>query len=270
MADNTYVPTGAHLDVSLTAEEKKLVDVYKKQWEKASAKGDTAGMATAHEAAELVRANSSNPYSGGRDGSEFMPLAMPPDSGNSNGISSNGGAPSGYAAAALPPAQSYEDYIRAIYAAQEELALEQLKSQYEQNVLELDSRASKIPAGYTAARNSAGGDSEIAKSAFNERAAAYGLSSGAGSQAALSMNSALLGSFASISKAEADALGEVELLRAELQAAYSSSISKAIAENNLERASALYRELVRLDDANYARALAQASENYREYQSAKA
>jgi len=226
-------------------------------------------MAAAHAAAEFVRANSSYPYSGGGDGSEYNPIFTRRDNDTSFHNNITDVIDTNYAATTLPKAQSMEAYINAIYAAQEDLALEQLRSQYEQNVLELDSTATKIPSEYTTARNSASGDNEIAKSAFNERAAAHGLSSGTGTQATLSMNNALLGNLAAISGAEADAMSKVDLMRAQLQTAYSANISKAIAENNLEKAAALYKELVRLDEAEYTRALAQANENYRAYQTAK-
>ena len=276
MANSTYVPTGTHFDAWLTPEEKRIVEGYQQQWVAANAAGDVLGMSAAHTAAELIRANSANPYSGGGDGSEFIPLAVPADRNNGlNGSSSERYGTgfveenAGYKAAELPKAQSMENYINALYAAQEDLALEQLRSQYEQNVLELDSTSAKIPAEYATARNIASTDNEIVKSAFNERAAAHGLSSGTGTQATLSMNNALLGNLASISTAEADAIGKVELTRNQLKAAYSSNITKAIAENNLEKAAALYKELARLDEAEFSRALAQANENYRAYQTIK-
>ena len=266
MAEGTYTPTGTHLDAWLTAEEKRLIDGHKRQWEAANESGNAEGMAAAHAAAELVRAGSSNPYSGGGDGSEFIPLALPVDKNDRSGGYMDGHGNPGYEAATLPKAQSMEEYIKAIYAAQEDLVIEQMKSQYEQNVLELDSAAAKIPVEYTRARNSASGDNEIAKSAFNERAAARGLNSGTGTQAMLSMNNALLGSLATISSAEANALSQAELMRVQLQTAYSSNMAKAISENNLEKAAALYKELVRLDEEAFTRTLAQASENYRAYQ----
>ena len=254
MADSIYTTTVPHVDAPLTAEEKKLMDGYMLQWEAANAAGNALSMAEAHAAAELIRAKSVN-----------LPSVTAAKSSNGKQTVSYG-----YRAAALPKAQSMESYINAIYAAQENLALEQLRAQYEQNVLELDRASAKIPEEYAAARNSVSSNSEIAKAAFNERAAAHGLSSGTGAQATLSMNNALLGNLSSISSAEADAMSGVALSRNQLQAAYSSNISKAIAENNLEKASALYKELVRLDEAEYSRALAQANENYRAYQTAKA
>ena len=253
MANNLYTPAATYFDTSLSSAEKNLVDS-SKPGKAVNAAGNADGMAAAHEKAELLRTKSTNQTSGGSD-----TVRQNPD------IFSVG-----YRAATLPKAQSMEAYINAIYSAQEELALDRLKSQYAQNVLELDNASAKIPAEYMRARNRTSSDNEIAKSAFNERAAARGLSSGAGTQATLSMNNALLGGLASISASEADALSKVELSRMQLQTAYSSNISKAIAENNLEKASALYKELVRLDQAEYTRALAQANENYRAYQTIKA
>lgn len=279
MADSTYVSTGTHHDASLNAEEKARIAECKEGWAKATAAGDTAGADAWHAKAEAIRAASATPYSGGDDGSEFNRIDIPSASGEAafGGIESRGtydgggdkSVSSGYSAAALPKAQDMQSYINEIYKAQEDLALERLRSEYEQNVLELDSKAEKIPAEYTVARNRASGDNEIAKSAFNERAAAHGINSGTGTQATLSMNNALLGGLSAIGANEANAMSELELMRAQLQTAYSGNISKALAENNLEKASALYKELVRLDEANYSRALAQANENYKAYQSAR-
>ena len=267
ISENKYIPVGVYLDAGLSPADQRLIAGYKKQWEEANRIGSGDGMAAAHAAAEAVRAGSSNPYSGGADGSEFIPLGKTAGS-DTTPHDSGAGDYKGYVAQKLPAAQSMEAYINALYAAQEDLALGQLRSQYEQNVLELDSAAAKIPAEYTRARNSLAGDNEITKQAFREHAAARGLSSGTGAQATLSMDNALLGGFASVSASEAAALSKIELSRASLQTAYSSNITKAIAENNLEKASALYKELVRLDEAQYTRALAQANENYRAYQAA--
>ena len=269
MADSTYTPVGVYLDAGLSSADQRLIAGYKKQWEEANRVGNQDAMDVAHAAAELIRANSANPYSGGLDGSEFIPLTKPSSDSIISRDGADRGGTGGYKSAQLPAAKSMAEYINAMYAAQEDLALEQLRAQYEQNVLELDSAAAKIPEEYKRARNSLSSDNEIAKSAFNERAAAHGLSSGTGTQATLSMNNALLGGLAAISTGEADALSKAELSRVQLQAAYSSNISKAIAENNLEKAAALYKELVRLDEAEYTRALAQANENYRASQSSK-
>lgn len=50
----------------------KSVEDYQKDWIKASLSGDSAGMAVAHAGAEAVRAKEG--YSGGNDGSKYIPL----------------------------------------------------------------------------------------------------------------------------------------------------------------------------------------------------
>lgn len=53
----------------------KTIDDYKKDWAAANATGDKAGMDAAHAAAEALRAQAG--YSGGADGSQYIPLANP-------------------------------------------------------------------------------------------------------------------------------------------------------------------------------------------------
>lgn len=60
----------------------KTIDDYKKDWQLAHDAGDKAGMDAAHAAAEALRAKAG--FSGGVDGSEYIPLATTP------------GAPSGF------------------------------------------------------------------------------------------------------------------------------------------------------------------------------
>jgi hypothetical protein len=88
----------------------------------------------------------------------------------------------------LPSANSAEQYIKELYAAQQEAILQAYKTAYDANVNTLDAAAAKIPAQYQAARNRAAAQSEIQKANFNEYAAASGLNSGAGGQAMLAMS----------------------------------------------------------------------------------
>lgn len=54
----------------------KTIDDYKNDWAAANAAGDTAGMEAAHAAAEALRAQAG--YSGGADGSQYIPLSTTP------------------------------------------------------------------------------------------------------------------------------------------------------------------------------------------------
>jgi RHS repeat-associated protein len=70
---NNIDPTGQIMpgDERLSTQKQAEIAVYTKQWDAANAKGDTAGMASAHAAAEAVRNRTdSSPTSGGNSGSE--------------------------------------------------------------------------------------------------------------------------------------------------------------------------------------------------------
>jgi hypothetical protein len=58
--------------VTLSTADQALIDDFAKQWKAAQASGNTKGMEDAHNAAEAVRAQ--NGYSGGADGSQFIPI----------------------------------------------------------------------------------------------------------------------------------------------------------------------------------------------------
>ena len=171
-----------------------------------------------------------------------------------------------YTAATLPAATSQEAYINAMYdanAAKQKAALEE---QYIANVGTLDRQAAKIPGQYDAAANQAAAQAAINRANFNEQAAATGLNTGAAGQAALAQNNALLGEISAIRKNQADALGDVEAQRASLMQQYQAAIKAAIANNEADRAAALYNEAKRVDESLVSTAVNQATENYRAWQ----
>ena len=182
------------------------------------------------------------------------------------GGSSAAAAKPTYTAATLPSATSQEAYINAMYdanAAKQKAALEE---QYMANVGTLDRQAAKIPGQYDAAANQAAAQAAINRANFNEQAAATGLNAGATGQAALAQNNALLGEIAAIRKNQADALGDVEAQRASLMQQYQAAIKAAIANNEADRAAALYNEAKRVDESLVSTAVNQATENYRAWQ----
>lgn len=166
--------------------------------------------------------------------------------GSSGGYSGGGGS---YSAPTLPTATSQEDYINAMYAANQEAALAALASEYENNVAALDHQAGKLPATYNAAVDQANSQAAINRANFNEAAAASGLNTGAGSQARLSQNNALLGNVSSIRKAQADAQADLDFQRSQMEQQYQQAIRQAIADNDLRRAEALYKEALRVDES---------------------
>ena len=187
-----------------------------------------------HNAAEQIRASGGN-YSGGVDGSEYIPLQKP--DGNT--------APT---APTLAGPTSQEGYINSLYDAQKKAALASLKDAYENNRVTLDAQAQKLPEIYQAARNSTAATAEQNRAAFNEYAAASGLNSGAGGQAQLAMNNQLLGNMSAIDAGEAQAKNDLETERTRLAVNYENAIAKAVAEGDLQKAQSLYQEAVRVDE----------------------
>ena len=72
----------------LSSSQQSQINVYTKIWEAANASGNTALATAAHNAAESVRATSS--YSGGTDGSEYIPLDSGSSSSSGSGYSGSG------------------------------------------------------------------------------------------------------------------------------------------------------------------------------------
>jgi hypothetical protein len=268
MADN-YTANGTYFDGGLGKSDKAKITELKAVWERADAAGDTATKDWAHEQAELIR--SASGYSGGVDGSEFIPTATPSASGSSSvkssSGSSGGGSSGGYIAYSMPAQATAEKYIKELYAAQADATLNALKSAYEQNVQTLDDASSRLPDVYNAARNRIHGESEIERSAFNERAASQGLGSGAGSQVRLSFDNALLGNLGAVSREEAGKNADLMLEKSRLETAYKNSVAEAKAKNDYALAKELYEDAVRVNSSLLAAAKAQADENYKAYTS---
>ena len=181
----------------------------------------------------------------------------------SRGGSSAGGASGGsYTAPTLPTATDQSAYINAMYAANEAAARENLRSEYENNLAELDRAQGRLPDTYNAAVDQANTQAAINRANFNEAAAANGINTGAGSQVRLSQNNALQGNVASIRKAQADAQSDLDFQRAQLEAQYQQAIREAIAKNDLEKAQALYQEAKRVDESIVNTAINQANLNW--------
>ena len=154
-----------------------------------------------------------------------------------------------YEAAELPSAESQAEAIGSLYDAGRESALAEIRSGYENDMAEAQKSAEAIPATYRAAANAAAGDAAREKANFHELAAASGLNSGAGSQAQLAQSNAMLGNLASIRSAEAKAKTDAQTRREQIIRDYQNAVKKAIAENELARARALYEEAVRVDES---------------------
>ena len=92
-------------------------------------------------------------------------------------------------------------------------------------------------------------DAQRAAQAWNEQSAAYGLSSGAQGQAALARSNQLQSDLTAIRTAQQAADAEIERQRSTAAQEYEAALREAIASNDYNRATALYEEAVRLDQA---------------------
>lgn len=149
----------------------------------------------------------------------------------------------------LPSATSQEAYIQSMYDANRQAQEDNLRAAYEANLGTLDYAAQKIPGTYNAAADQAAAQAAINRQNFNEYAAASGLNTGAGAQARLSQNNALAGNIASIRRAQADAEQELNFQRAQMETQYRNAIAEALAQNDLQKAQALYSEAKRVDES---------------------
>lgn len=186
--------------------------------------------------------------------------------GGGGGRSAVAAAKPTYTAATLPSATSQESYINALYDANAQKQKAALEAQYSANVGALDQQAAKIPGQYDAAANQAAAQAAINLANLNEQYAAMGLNTGATGQAALAQNNALQSSISSIRQSQAEALKDVEAQRVSLQQQYQAAIKEAIANNEADRAAALYTEAKRVDESLVSTAVNQATENYRAWQ----
>ena len=121
---------------------------------------------------------------------------------------------------------------------------------YEKSMAGYDDQAARLPQQYAAARNNVAAQDALARKAFDERAAASGLSSGAAGQAELARSSAYQRDIASLDQAQANALSDIDLAKTNLQSQYENAIAQARADGNAALANALYEELVRVQGLN--------------------
>lgn len=234
----------------LNQDDQKRISALTESYNKAVASGNQGLADSYHTQAEQIRA-SGNRYSGGADGSTYAYLGQ--DTSGQNA----------YTPSTLRQPELQESYINDMYKQQQEAAKAALKAAYDQNVIDLNATAEKIPANYQAARNQVSGNAAVERANFNEYAAASGLNSGAGGQAQLAMGNQLQANMSALSQSEADALSDIETQRAKLNAQYQNDIAQAMINGDLQRAQALYQEHVRVDEALTSLSQAQADENYR-------
>lgn len=92
-------------------------------------------------------------------------------------------------------------------------------------------------------------NAQRAQRAWNEAQSAYGLSSGAQGQVAVSRANQTQADIAAIQAAQQAADAEIERRRTQYKEQYAAALLEAAANNDTQRAQALYEEMVRQDNA---------------------
>lgn len=133
------------------------------------------------------------------------------------------------------------DYINKMYDTGLAAQKQQLAAGYEQNQAKLDEQAMLGQRATDANLNRT--YIEAAKQQKNnaEMQNAYGLSSGARAQAQIAHNNALASNLTTIRQAQRDAEEQLQRDRANLSKEYTAAIAKAQADNDYNRAQALYQ-----------------------------
>lgn len=190
-------------------------------------------------------------YSGGQDGSKYIPLeynVWNPDSDQmvkapfqgvqNTGVNYDWGG-----------VDDLSKYLEDMYAAQKEAAISAIQNAYQQNIASIEAANGQISPQYQNARNQTAGSAEQSARNFAEYAAAYGLGSGASAQADLARNIALQNNLNDLNAQEADAYAQLELQKQQAEIEYNNAIAEAKANSNSELAAALYQEKVRVQNA---------------------
>ena len=202
---------------------------YKQGWQQAFDSGDEVAKIKYNALANELR--STYDYYGGTDGS------LGNNTGKIPGVDAI--RQPGYSGTQFQQMAGLDAYIRQQNQAAVDKAKSSLTSAYNQNLLDADATRAKLAPMYTEARNQTAGSAALGAQNFNEYAAA-GLNSGAGGQAQLAMNNALLGQMGGLNQQEAAANQSLDFETQRIKRAYHDAIAEAEATGNWQLAQALY------------------------------
>ena len=202
---------------NLSKEDMAKIDNAKKKYAEAQAKGDKAGMESAHKEAESVRAGYG--YSGGADGSQNISL-------NDGDWIGNGGKSS------INPnyskETSYQDDLNRLKKLQQKATANELKAQKEKTLQALAERESTVKPTYQNQRNLASANSQKGARSFSEYLANRGLTnSGASAQGEMNRLSTLQNTLGTIDTNETNELNEIARARANAESDYASNLATA-------------------------------------------
>ena len=136
----------------------------------------------------------------------------------------------------------YAKEITALYDAQREAQLQQLKGAYDQSVQTLQQEQAKIAPTYATQANDLAAQYERTRMNNNLQAANNGLNTGAGSQMALAQQGNYLSAYGGLKTQQAQAEQAIQNRLAEMEISYKNAVAQAIADNDYQRAAALFAE----------------------------
>lgn len=140
------------------------------------------------------------------------------------------------------------DYINQMYDSSMAGQAAQLRQTYEQGVSNLDAQKEQTQKQADANLGRTYIEAEKARKNYAEVQNAYGLTSGAMGQAQLAMGNQLQADMTAIRTAQQEADAQIERERSILAKEYATAIARAQADNDLQRAQALYEEAKREED----------------------
>lgn len=201
---------------NLSKEDNAKIDSAKKKYAEAQAKGDKAGMESAHSEAEAVRAKYN--YSGGADGSQNIGLNQEP------GWTGKGGKSN----TQIINDTSYSDDLNRLKRLQQKATANELKAQKEKTLQALAEREATVKPTYQNQRNLASANSQKGARSFSEYLANRGLTnSGASAQGEMNRLSALQNTLGTIDTNETNELNEIARAKANAESDYASNLATA-------------------------------------------
>lgn len=174
-----------------------------------------------------------------------------PDNITQTGSSATGGGSSatgGGSSAAETSSRTGSDYINQMYDSSLRSQEEQLWQNYDQGLTALEQEQEQARKQADDNLNRTYIEAEKARRNYAEVQNAYGLTSGAMGQAQLAMGNQLQADMTAIRTAQQEADAQIERERSILGKEYAAAIARAQADNDLQRAQALYEEARREED----------------------
>lgn len=138
--------------------------------------------------------------------------------------------------------QGAEQNLNAMYDANRDRALAQLKTTSDQKIANEQMAMDKIAPQYQESANTLGATYERQRRNNNLQALANGLNTGAGSQMQLAAANAYQANQGALETAKNRALAEAEQRITNLRNEYQNDVAAALADNDAQRAAALYNE----------------------------